>query len=93
MGGLLALITRAPLGLGPPQLWAGLRLGSPIALLAAGTVAATAQLPPVRRSMADREPPAAPPDWLLLRIPLGTVWSEESAFRGALTSAWLRCFR
>jgi membrane protease YdiL (CAAX protease family) len=37
--------------------------------------------------MAGREPPAASPDWLLLRIPVGTVWSEESAFRGALATA------
>jgi hypothetical protein len=91
-GGLSVLITRAPLGLGPPRLWAGLRLGSPIAFLAAGTVAATTQLPPVRRSMGDREPPAAPPDWLLLRIPVGTVWSEETAFRGALASAGSAAF-
>ncbi|MGN6336247.1 Rv0804 family intramembrane glutamic endopeptidase [Mycobacterium sp.] len=92
LGGLLALITRAPLGLGPPRLWAGLRLGAPIAFLAAGTVAATTQLPPVRRSMGDREPPAAPPDWLLLRIPVGTVWSEEAAFRGALAGAGSAAF-
>lgn len=92
LGGLLALITRAPLGLGPPRLWAGLRLGSPIAFLAAGTVAATTQLPAVRRSMGDREPPPAPPDWLLLRIPAGTVWSEEAAFRGALASAGSAAF-
>ena len=92
VGGLLVLITRAPLGLGPPNLWAGLQLGSPVAFLAAGTVAATTQLPPVRRSMADREPPVAPPDWLLLRIPVGTVWSEESAFRGALASAGSAAF-
>ncbi|MEK1274097.1 CPBP family intramembrane metalloprotease, partial [Mycobacterium ulcerans] len=27
LGGLLVLVTRAPLGLTPPRLWAGLRLG------------------------------------------------------------------
>lgn len=87
VGGLLVLVTRAPLGLRPPRLWAGLRLGSLFACSAAATVAATTQLAPVRRSMAGREPPAAYPEWLLLRIPVGTVWSEESAFRGALATA------
>jgi membrane protease YdiL (CAAX protease family) len=67
-------------------------LGSLAAFSVAGTVAAATQLAPVRRSMADREPPAAPADWLLLRIPVGTVWSEESAFRGALTTAGSAAF-
>ncbi|MCA2320897.1 CPBP family intramembrane metalloprotease [Mycobacterium intracellulare] len=87
LGGALVLVTRAPLGLGPPRLWAGLRLGSAVAFSAASTVAATTRLPPVRQSMAVREPPASAPDWLLVRIPVGTVWSEESAFRGALATA------
>jgi membrane protease YdiL (CAAX protease family) len=87
VGGVLVWVTRTPLGLGPPRLRAGLRWGSLAALPVAGTVAATTTLAPVRRSMADRRPPAAAPEWLLLRIPVGTVWSEESAFRGALTTA------
>ncbi|CAM4000820.1 CPBP family intramembrane glutamic endopeptidase [Mycobacterium senriense] len=91
-GGLLVLLTRAPLGLGPPRLWAGLRLGSLAAFSTASGVAATTLLPPVRRSMADRDPPATAPDWLLLRIPVGTVWSEESAFRGALATAGSAAF-
>lgn len=84
VGGALVLMTRAPLGLGPPRLWAGLRLGSAAAFSAASTVAATTLLAPVRQSMAVREPPGTVPDWLLVRIPLGTIWSEESAFRAAL---------
>lgn len=92
VGGLLVLITRAPLGLGPPRLWAGLRLGSLVAFSAAGAVAATTQLAPVRRSMAGREPPTASSEWLLLRIPVGTVWSEESAFRGALATVGAAAF-
>jgi membrane protease YdiL (CAAX protease family) len=87
VGGALVWVTRAPLGLGPPRLWAGLRLGSLAAFFVAATVAATTALAPVRRSMADRQPPATAPEWLLLRIPVGTVWSEESAFRGALMAA------
>jgi membrane protease YdiL (CAAX protease family) len=84
VGGALVLMTRAPLGLGPPRLWAGLRLGSAAAFSAASAVAATTLLAPVRQSMAVRERPATVPHWLLVRIPLGTVWSEESAFRAAL---------
>ena len=34
--------------------------------------------------MADRELPEPSARWLLLRIPLGTVWAEEAAFRAAL---------
>ncbi|OBK72041.1 CPBP family intramembrane glutamic endopeptidase [Mycobacterium sp. 1165178.9] len=92
VGGVLVWVTGAPLGLGPPRLWAGLRLGSPAAFSVAGTVAATTMLAPVRRSMADRRPPATAPEWLLLRIPVGTVWSEESAFRGALSTAGAAAF-
>jgi uncharacterized protein len=87
VGGLLVCVTRAPLGLAPPRLWTGVRSGSVIAFSAAGTVAAATALAPVRRSMAGHEPQGTRADWLLLRIPVGTVWSEESAFRGALTTA------
>lgn len=92
VGGLLVSATRVPLGLAPPRLRSGLRLGSLVALPTAGAVAATTLLAPVRRSMAGREPPATAPDWLLLRIPVGTVWSEESAFRGALAAAGSAAF-
>ncbi|MCA2241799.1 CPBP family intramembrane metalloprotease [Mycobacterium sp. WUMAC-067] len=92
VGGALVLVTRAPLGLGPPRLWGGLRLGSAAALSAASAVAATALLPPVRQSIAVREPPASVPDWLLVRIPVGTVWSEESAYRGALATVGTAAF-
>jgi membrane protease YdiL (CAAX protease family) len=59
---------------------------------AASAVGATTLLPPVHQSMADREPPATPLDWLLLRIPVATVWSEEAAFRGALATAGSAAF-
>ncbi|MGZ4511056.1 MAG: Rv0804 family intramembrane glutamic endopeptidase [Mycobacterium sp.] len=84
--GLLVLGTRAPLGLYPPRLWAGLRLGSAAGAAAASAIAATTAVPLVRASMADREPPGSVPGWLLLRIPVGTVWAEEAAFRAALTT-------
>ena len=87
VGGLLVLVTRAPLGLCPPRLWAGLRLGSAAGVVASTAVAATTALPPVRLSMAARDLPAPVPNWLALRIPIGTVWAEEAAFRAALASA------
>jgi membrane protease YdiL (CAAX protease family) len=92
VGGALVAITRAPLGLGPPRVWAGLRWGSLAGFSAASAVGATTLLPPVHQSMADREPPATPLDWLLLRIPVATVWSEEAAFRGALATAGSAAF-
>jgi membrane protease YdiL (CAAX protease family) len=81
--GLVAL-TEAPLGLRPPAVWRGLRLGAGVAGIVSAVVAATTQLPPVRAAMAERELPDPVLGWLLVRIPLGTVWSEEAAFRGAL---------
>jgi membrane protease YdiL (CAAX protease family) len=87
VGGLLVLVTRAPLGLCPPRLWAGLRLGSAAGVAAATAIAAAIPVPPVRLSMALRELPASVPDWLLLGIPVGTVWAEEAGFRAALATA------
>ncbi len=84
LGTALVAVTRAPLGLRPPALWSGLRLGLAAAAPVAAGVAATTALPPVRGAMADRKLPAATGRWLLLRIPLGTVWAEEAAFRAAL---------
>lgn len=92
VGGLLVLVTRAPLGLSGPRLWAGLRLGSVAAVAAASTIAVTTLVPSVRLAIADRKPPAPPPVWLLLRIPVGTVWSEEAAFRAALATAGTGAF-
>jgi membrane protease YdiL (CAAX protease family) len=37
--------------------------------------------------MSERELPDRVGRWLALEIPLGTVWSEETAFRGALAVA------
>ena len=84
LGTALAALTRAPPGLKPPALWSGLRLGLAVAAPAALGVAATTKLPPVRVTMADRDLPDAAARWLLIRIPLGTVWSEEAAYRAAL---------
>jgi membrane protease YdiL (CAAX protease family) len=92
LGSALAAATRAPLGLRPPQLSSGLRLGAAAAgLIAAGVIAGTA-LPRVRGGMAERELPQRPGHWLAVEIPLGTVWSEETAFRGALATLAARGF-
>lgn len=90
--GLLVTATRAPVGLGPPRVWSGLRWGSVAGALAAGSIAATASAPAVRRSMGTRELPNAAPIWLAVRIPLGTVWAEEAAFRAAMASAAAEAF-
>jgi hypothetical protein len=91
-GGLLVLVTRAPLGLTPPRLWAGIRLGSAAGAVAAIAIAATTAVPMVRLSMAVRELPASAPGWLGLRIPVGTVWAEEAAFRAALATVGADAF-
>ena len=80
----LVLTTRAPLGLRPPALWSGLRLGLTAAGSVVAAVAATTALPRVRAAMSDRDLPEATRSWLLLRIPFGTVWTEEAAYRAAL---------
>jgi membrane protease YdiL (CAAX protease family) len=79
----LVLLTRAPLGLRPPALWRGLRLGLAVGGVVTAGVAATTAAPRVRGAMAARDLPD-PAMWLLVRIPIGTVWSEEAAFRAAL---------
>jgi uncharacterized protein len=83
-GAVLVAVTGAPLGLRPPALWPGLRLGLATATMVSAAVAASSRVPRVRAAMAARELPDPAIGWLLLRIPLGTVWWEEAAFRGAL---------
>lgn len=84
LGAGLVALTRVPVGMRPPPLWSGLRLGAAAAGAAAAGVAATTAVPAVRTAMRQRELPHAPADWLLLRIPVGTVWPEEAVFRAAL---------
>jgi membrane protease YdiL (CAAX protease family) len=86
LAAVLVSITKAPLGFRPPALRAGLRLGLTAAALVTASVAAGTAIPRVRTAMADRTAPAGPAAWLALRIPVGTVWSEEAAYRGALAT-------
>ena len=84
LAGLLLVVTRPPLGLCPPRLWAGLRLGLAAGSAGATGVLAATSVPAVRHSMEGRELPASALSWLALQVPLGTVWAEEAAFRAAL---------
>lgn len=84
LGAGLVAVTETPLGLRPPQLWSGLRLGLAASVCVSAVVAATTALPAVRTAMAERDLPEPSRSWLLVRIPVGTVWSEEAAFRAAL---------
>jgi membrane protease YdiL (CAAX protease family) len=84
LGTALIAITRSPLGLRPPALWSGVRYGLTAGAAAALGVAAIIALPPVRRAMAQRDLPQHPGRWLLVSIPIGTVWPEEGAYRATL---------
>jgi membrane protease YdiL (CAAX protease family) len=84
LGAVLAVSACAPLGLRPPQLWSGLRFGLAAAAPVVIGVAAATAAPPVRSAMAERDLPGSPSRWLVVRIPFGTVWAEEGAFRAAL---------
>lgn len=85
-GTALAALTRAPLGLTPPALRSGLRTGLAVSGIIAAGVATSAAIPKVRTAMAGRDLPDRPAHWLGVEIPLGTVVSEETAFRGALAT-------
>jgi membrane protease YdiL (CAAX protease family) len=87
LGTGLVAITQSPLGLRPPALRSGLRYGLAAGAAAALGVAATTALPPVRRAMAKRDLPEHPVRWLVVDIPIGTVWPEEAAYRATLGTA------
>ncbi len=87
LGTALALAARAPLGLRPPASKAGIRLGASVGGVVVAAAAAGVAVPRVRAAMAERDLPDRPGRWLGVEIPLGTVWSEETAFRGALAVA------
>lgn len=92
LGACLVGLTRAPLGLRPPAVWSGIRVGVAAGAAAAAGVAATTAVPRVRSAMAVRELPRPTATWLGLRIPLGTVWSEEAAYRAALGTVAAEAF-
>lgn len=89
---LLAAAAGTRLGLRPPQLPAGVRTGGVAAALIALVVGGSPLLTPVRASMRDRQIELGTVSWLGLHIPIGTVWSEELAFRGVLLPLAQRAF-
>jgi uncharacterized protein len=92
LGSALMLGTGARPGLRPPALWSGLRLGTAAATAVTAGVAATSAVPVVRTEMRRKDLPEGPVRWLALRIPLGTVWPEEAAFRAALSKVGADAF-
>jgi membrane protease YdiL (CAAX protease family) len=84
LGTGLVAVTGSPLGSRPPVLWSGLRHGLAAGVAVALGVAALTALPPVRAAIARRDLPEHTGRWLLLDIPIGTVWPEEAAYRATL---------
>lgn len=92
LGTALALAARAPLGLRAPAAHTGLRLGAAVAGTVGAGVALTTAVPRVRAAMGERDLPQRTAHWLGVEIPIGTVWSEETAFRGALSTVAAEAF-
>lgn len=84
LGTALAAAARAEMGLRGEPRRSGLRAGAAAALATTAATAFATSVPRVRAAMAARDLPQRPARWLGVEIPLGTVWSEETAFRGAL---------
>ncbi|GAB7068216.1 CPBP family intramembrane metalloprotease [Mycobacterium hodleri] len=92
LGAVLVRWTDAPLGLRPPASRSGGRLGLSAAGAVAVAVASATVVPAVRVGMRKRSMPEPVAEWLLVRIPIGTVWSEETAFRAALGTVAAQSF-
>ncbi|BBZ31691.1 CAAX protease family protein [Mycolicibacterium confluentis] len=84
LGTALALSVHAPLGVRGAALRSGVRWGALGAAVVTAGVAATTAVPIIQAGMAARDLPTPQWKWLVYEIPLGTVWSEESAYRAAL---------
>lgn len=87
LGTALAAVVRTPSGPSTSALRDGIRWGTGAAAVLAAGVAATTALPAVRSGMISRTLPQPEWKWLLVEIPLGTVWFEETAYRAALGDA------
>ncbi|MCV7280571.1 CPBP family intramembrane metalloprotease [Mycolicibacterium flavescens] len=84
LGAALYALARPPLGLRPPAVRSGLRHGLAAGAVISLAVAATTAVPSMRQGMAARDLPEHRLRWMLLDIPLGTVWPEEVAYRATL---------
>jgi len=87
-------LTATDIGLGRAELRLGLRLGSRLAAATAAGWLVIAAVPATRPVLADKRiaglPGRAVAYQVLVRIPLGTVLWEETAFRGVLQAALRR---
>jgi membrane protease YdiL (CAAX protease family) len=70
----------------------GLRLGLTAAAVVTAGVAVSTAIPAVRAGMAARVLPTSWWKWLLVDIPIGTVWTEEAIYRGALGTVAAEAF-
>ncbi|CAN5608209.1 hypothetical protein BH09ACT8_BH09ACT8_19000 [soil metagenome] len=70
----------------------GLRLGLAAAAVVTAAVGVSTTIPAVRAGMLSRTLPRPAWKWLLLDIPIGTVWAEEAIYRGALGTAAAAAF-
>ena len=86
LGTALALGVRARLGVRRPQLVAGMGVGAAAAGAVVAAVTVGTALPTVRNGMRQRDLPQPVWKWLAFDIPVGTVWAEETAYRGALAT-------
>lgn len=84
LGTALAVYVRSRLAPRQPQRRAGMQLGAVSAAVVATAVAAGTAVPSVRAGMSARTLPEPGWKWLAWQIPVGTVWSEEMAYRAAL---------
>ncbi|CAN5709460.1 CPBP family intramembrane metalloprotease [soil metagenome] len=73
-------------GVRTPRLRDGLTLGAAAASVVGAAVALSTAVTPVRKAMAQRDLPQPAWKWLAVDIPVGTVWAEETAYRGALAT-------
>lgn len=87
IGTAVAIAAGAPLGLRYPAGHHGLVLGARAATAVTGAVSVATMIPAVRSAMVARDLPEPGWKWLSVQIPLGTVWSEETMYRGALLTA------
>lgn len=92
LGTALARAARAPLGLRGAPARAGVRYGAAAAAAVTVGVSAAAAVPVVRAAMRDRQVPVSGWKWLAIDIPLGTVWSEETLYRAALSEVAVGAF-
>ncbi|MET0700227.1 MAG: CPBP family intramembrane glutamic endopeptidase [Mycobacterium sp.] len=83
-GTAVAAAVGARLGLRGAELRSGVRLGLRSGTVVAAAIATSTAIPVVRAGMLARDLPQPAWKWLLVDIPLGTVWPEETLYRGAL---------